>query len=153
MPFWDDFDRYAWIWTKFEFKPSILDPDHDIYVNGAHGLLGWGTTRRELKVPSGIAPIRKNPTRVLPPSLGLEKIRKWLVYTISWCICKLPQNTTLSIYTTTGARSTPVEVYIQTAVFWAVFIYTKKWFTPAIFSFFLGPNPVVVYIYGVPILW
>jgi len=25
-----------------------------------------------------------------PLGLGLEKIRKWLVYTISWCICKLP---------------------------------------------------------------
>ena len=55
-------DRYGSIWTKFQLKPSILTPNRNISVNwahGAHGPLGWGTTRRELKVPSGIAP--RNP--------------------------------------------------------------------------------------------
>jgi len=47
-----------------------------------------------------------------PPALGLEKIRKWLVYTISWWICKLPQHTAVCIYTTTGA----VVVYIESVV-------------------------------------
>jgi len=54
--------RHRSTWTKFRLKPSILDPNRDIYMNwahGAHGLLGWGTTRRELKVPSGLAP--RNP--------------------------------------------------------------------------------------------
>ena len=60
-------NRYGSMWTKFQLKPSILDPNRNIHVNGAHGVLGWGTTRRELKVPSGIAPIRKNPKRILPP--------------------------------------------------------------------------------------
>ena len=27
-----------------------------IWAHWGHGLLGWGTTRRELKVPSGVAP-------------------------------------------------------------------------------------------------
>jgi len=49
---------------------------------------------------------------------------------------KLPQNTKRCIHTTTGAL-----------YFGAVCIYTKTWYTPTIFLFFLGPNPVVVYIY------
>ena len=49
-------NRYGSIWTKFQLEPSILEPNGDLYVNGAHGLLGWGTTRRHLKVSSGIAP-------------------------------------------------------------------------------------------------
>jgi len=61
-----------------------------------------------------------------PPGLGLEKIRKWLVGTIWWCIYKL-------------------------MYFTAVCIYTTKWSTPAISLFFLGLNPVVVYIFGVRI--
>ena len=37
-------------------------------------------------------------------------------------------------------------------VFWIVCIYTKKWYSSTYQPFFLvGPNPVVVYIYGVPI--
>ena len=59
-----------------------------------------------------------------PPGWGLEKIGKWLVWTIWWCIYKL-------LY------------------FTAVCITTKR-STPAIALFFLGPNPVVVYIFGVP---
>ena len=60
-------NRYGSIWTKCHLKPWILDPNRDIYVNGAHRLLRRGTTRREIKVPSGIAPIRKNPKHILPP--------------------------------------------------------------------------------------
>jgi len=37
-----------------------------------------------------------------PPDLGLEKMRKWLVYAIPSRICKLAQNTTVCKYTTTG---------------------------------------------------
>ena len=54
-----------------------------------------------------------------PPRLGLENKRNWLVYTISGCICKLLQNTTLSIYTTPGPPSAPGVVYILTAVFYS----------------------------------
>jgi len=57
--------------------------------------------------------------------LGLETIGKWLVWAIWRCIYKL-------LY------------------FTAVCIYTTKRSTPAISLFFLGPNPVVVYICGVP---
>jgi len=50
-------------------------------------------------------------------------------------------------YTTTGALCAPVVVYIQTAIFGAVCIYTKKWYKPTIFVFFLSSNAAVVYIY------
>jgi len=54
--------------------------------------------------------------------------------------------------TTIGAPSVPVVVYIQTAVLWAVCIYyTQRNGIHQPFSFFLGANPVVVYLYGVPI--
>ena len=76
-----------------------------------------------------------------PPGLGLEKIRKWLVYTISWCICKLLQNTTLSIYTTTGARSAPVVVYIQTAVFWSSLHIHQEMVYTSHFLIFSRPKP------------
>jgi len=52
-------DRFGSIWTKFLLKLPILHQTRDIQVNwahGAHGLLGWGTTYRELTVPSGITP-------------------------------------------------------------------------------------------------
>jgi len=65
-----------------------------------------------------------------PPGLCIEKIRKWLVYTISWCTCKLPQTT-----------AAPVVVYIESVVCWAVCVYTKILFTPAIFLFFSRPKP------------
>jgi len=38
MPFWSYLDRYGWIWTKFQLKPSILHPNRAIHVNYAH----WG---------------------------------------------------------------------------------------------------------------
>ena len=41
----------------------------------------------------------------------------FVVYTISRCICELTQNTTVCIYTTTGVRSAPMVVYMETAVF------------------------------------
>jgi len=53
-------NRYASNWTKFQLKWSVLDPNRGIFGKSAHGLLGWGTTLRELKVPSGIAPLKKN---------------------------------------------------------------------------------------------
>jgi len=72
----------------------------------------------------------------LPPGLGLEKIRKWLVYTISWCICKLCKYTSLSIYTTMRAPSAPVVVYIQTAVYLGSLHIHQDMYTQAIFFFF-----------------
>ena len=69
----------------------------------------------------GLGPQRYTP----PPGLGLEKIKKWLVWTIWWCICKLLNFTIVCIYTTKSS-------------------------TQAISLFFLGPNPVVVYIFGDP---
>jgi len=41
-------------------------------------------------------------------------------------------------------------VYRKCCVFTTVCIYTTKSSTPTISLFFLGPNPVVVYIFGVP---
>ena len=66
---------------------------------------------------------------------------------------------TPKIYTTTGlgprknremAGVDDLVVYIQTAVFY-ISLHIPKSSTPAISLFFLGPNPVVVYIFGVPI--
>jgi len=34
-------------------------PESWHFWKSAHGLLGWGTTRRELKVPSGTTPLKK----------------------------------------------------------------------------------------------
>ena len=67
MPFGRYLDRYGPICIKFQLKPPILEPYRDIYVKWAYGLLGWGTTLREPEVPSGIACIRKNPDKLLPP--------------------------------------------------------------------------------------
>ena len=55
-------------WFKLLFEPIRLEldqvsaqmvdsrPESWHFWKLAHGLLGWGTTLRELKVPSGIAP-------------------------------------------------------------------------------------------------
>ena len=50
-----------------------------------------------------------------------------------------------------GASRPPGWCIYKTLYFTAVFIYTTKSSTPAISLFFLGPNPVVVYIFGVSI--
>jgi len=83
-----------------------------------------------------------------------KQIRKWLVYGISWRICRLFNYATK--HTTTGARHAPVGcaegafcVCVLRHIS-AVCIYTRKLYTPIIFFFCLGPNPVVVvhiYIY------
>jgi len=49
-------------------------------------------------------------------------------------------------------RSPPGWCIYKLLYFTAVCIYTTKSSTPAISLFFLGPNPVVVYIFGVPII-
>ena len=49
-----------------------------------------------------------------------------------------------------GGGAAPPGLY-KLWYFTAVCIYTKTWSTPDIFLFFLGPNPVVVYIFGVSI--
>ena len=57
-------------WFKLLFGPIRLEldqvsaqmvdsgPESWHFWKLAHGLLGWGTTLRELKVPSGIAPLK-----------------------------------------------------------------------------------------------
>jgi len=50
-------NRYASNWTNFQLKWSILDPNRGILGNWSMGYWGVGTTLRELKVPSGIAPL------------------------------------------------------------------------------------------------
>jgi len=50
-----------------------------------------------------------------------------------------------------GREAPPGWCIYKLLYFTAVCIYTTKWSTPAISLFFLGPNPVVVYIFGVPI--
>ena len=59
---------------------------------------------------------------------------------------------TPKIYTTTGLgrEAPPGWCIYKLLYFTAVCIYTTKSSTPAISLFFLGPNPVVVYIFGVP---
>ena len=49
-------------------------------------------------------------------------------------------------------RSAPGWCIYKLHYFTAVCIYTTKWSMPATSLFFLGPNPVVVYIFGVPTL-
>jgi len=67
------FDFNGSNWFKLLFGPIRLEihkvsaqmvdsrssPNRGIFLKLAHGLLGWGTTLRELKVPSGIAPLKK----------------------------------------------------------------------------------------------
>jgi len=80
-----------------------------------------------------------------PPGVGLGKLRKWLVYTISWYKRKLPQSTQrprcgVCIYVC-------IYIYIYKMLYFgADCTYRKNWYTPAIFLFFLSPN-LVVYIY------
>jgi len=64
------------------------------------------------------------------------------------------ENIAVCIYTTPGALRAPGLVYIESVVFSSsLHIYTTKLSTPAISLFFLSPNPVVVYIFGVPNRW
>ena len=84
-----------------------------------------------------------------PPCWGLEKIGKWLVWTIWWCICKLWKNSTLSIYTTSGARSAPGVVYIQTAVFYHSLHIHHQIVHTSHFPIFSRPQPGGgVYLWG-----
>jgi len=52
-------NRYASNWTNFQLKWSILDPNRGIFGNWPMGYWGGGSTLRDLKVPSGIAPLKK----------------------------------------------------------------------------------------------
>jgi len=82
---------------------------------------------------------------------GPRKKQKMLGAYHFLCICKLPQNTTASILIPPRGRATPLWWCIHKLLYFgAVCIYIKTESTPAIFLFFLGPNPVVVYIYDVP---
>ena len=70
-----DFNGFNWF--KLLFGPIRLEihqvsaqmvdsrPESWHFWKLAHGLLGWGTTLRELKVPSGIAPLKK---KIKPPN-------------------------------------------------------------------------------------
>jgi len=67
-------------------------------------------------------------------------------YTISQYICKVPLNTRLSIYATTGVLRVPVVVYIETVVLRGTLHIHREMVYTSHFLIFLGPNPVVVYI-------
>jgi len=66
-------NRYASNWTKFQLKWSILDPNRGIFGNWPMGYWGGGTTLRELKVPSGMAPL-KNIYYFKPPNGSVVKV-------------------------------------------------------------------------------
>jgi len=69
------FNGFNWFKLLFEpirleldqFSAQMVDsrPESGHFAKLAHGLLGWGTTLRELKVPSGIVPLKK---KIKPPN-------------------------------------------------------------------------------------
>jgi len=73
------FNGFDWFKLLFEpirleldkFSAQMVDsrPESLLFWKLAHGLLGWGTTLRELKVPSGIAPSKK---KIKPPNGSVE---------------------------------------------------------------------------------
>ena len=66
-----------------------------------------------------------------------------------WCTCKLLSNTTLSTYTTLGARSAPGVVYIQTAVFYSSLHIHHQIVHTSHFPIFSRPQPGGgVYLWG-----
>ena len=73
--------------------------------------------------------------------VGLDHFLVYMQTAAKYWIC---------IYTTPGALRAPGVVYIESPVFDSSLHIPKNWSTPAIFLFFLSPNPVVVYIFGVP---
>ena len=97
------------IWTRIEQK-SILGPPFrkslKVRPNFA-GLLGQQYHQpcnaglphiSYMLFPNGVQARDTIYIYTPPPGLGLEKIRKRLVYTISWCICKLPKYNSLCIH-------------------------------------------------------
>ena len=76
------------------------------------------------------------------------------VYNFLVCMqtAQRPKFPTVRIYTTMGALRSCGGIEILLYIY-GVCTYTKKWYTPAIFLFFLGPSSVGVYIYGVPNQW
>jgi len=73
--------------------------------------------------------------------LGPEKIRKWLVYIISWYTCKLPKYIAVCIYTTTGALHAHVVVYVDIAVYLgSLHVYQEMVYTRH-FLIFSRPKP------------
>jgi len=92
-------------WFKLLFEPIRLEldrvsaqmvdsrPESWHFGKLAHGLLGWGTTLRELKVPSGMAPLKEyiyifffktpNCSRVNEVGQNLDEygiIDRWMTY-------------------------------------------------------------------------
>jgi len=102
-------------------------------------------------VPETVGPDCR-PPECRPPVVQPEIPNRLAETTIYWCICKLFKY--VAKHTTTRARRAPVpKAHLVSFALYlcAVCIYTRKWYTPAIFLFFRGPNPVVVhtYLYGV----
>ena len=70
-------------WFKWLFEPIRLEldqvsaqmvgsrPESWHFWKLAHGLLGWGTTLRELKVPSGIVPLNKKKIYMFTSNVSL----------------------------------------------------------------------------------
>ena len=69
---------------------------------------------------------------------------------MSWLLCKLPQNTAVCIYTTTGALRAPVVVYIESVVFGVSLHIHQEMVYTSHYLIFSRPKPGGgVYIYGV----
>jgi len=95
-----------------------LDPRGPSGPMGPWGPMGlssmrWGRQNQFVRLRSDCSCLQQRFSRTLlgtqrytpPLGLGLEKIGKWLVWTIWWCIYKLLYFTTVCIYTTKS--STP----------------------------------------------
>jgi len=84
-----------------------------------------------------------------PPGSGLEKNKKMAgEYYFLMCM-QTAQHTADCICTTAGALRSPVVVYIESVAFWSSFHIHQEMVYTSNFLIFLGPDPVVVYIYGV----
>jgi len=83
--------------------------------------------------------MRTQCTYTPPLGLDLDKIRKWLAYTMSWCICKLLKSE--AKHTTTGEWRVCFIAYLITLHMHQKMVHTSH------FLIFVGPNSVVVYIY------
>jgi len=76
-------DSFKWLFEPIRLEldrvsAQMIDsrPESLHFWKLLHGLLGWGTTLRELKVPSGIAPPKKNK----PPNGSVEYLRTKLTF-------------------------------------------------------------------------
>jgi len=93
----------------------------------------WSIGTPKIYTTTGFGP-RKNREMA-----GVDDLVVYMQTAVKYTVC---------IYTTPGALRAPGVVYIESVEFTAVCRNTTKSSTPAFSLFFLGPNPVVVYIFG-----